>query len=70
MPAGLLLLLLLPASLLALAAGSPDAGPNPLAATGYSPEHGNFICSRFFGENTTGDTYTSSPASRRARTGT
>ena len=32
-------------------------GPDPLAGTGYSSEHGNFLCSPFFGVNETGDNY-------------
>ncbi len=32
-------------------------GPAPLADTGYTSEHGNFLCSPFFGVNETGDNY-------------
>ena len=33
------------------------AGPDPLAGTGYPSEHGNFLCTPFFGKETAGDTY-------------
>ena len=34
-----------------------EDGPNPLSSTGYTSEHGNFLCAPFFGVNETGDTY-------------
>lgn len=48
---------LLLALMLGVALGAIPEGPNPLAATGYSSEHENFLCSKFFGQNRTGDTY-------------
>jgi hypothetical protein len=55
LPLPLLLLLLHPAQ--QVDAYMLGDGPNPLLDTGYTSEHGNFLCAPFFGENVTGDTY-------------